>query len=295
MAKRNALGRGLSALIGETNTDTPSVQNSQSEKVSIVNIEPNPEQPRMEFNPESLQELATSISSHGLMQPVIVRKHPEKDGKYQLIAGERRWRASGIAGLKEVPVIVTSASNEEMLVLALIENLQRENLNPIDEAESFSQLQNRFNMTHEEISRHVGKQRTTISNTLRLLDLPSTVLDLVRHGDISAGHGRALLGLGNPSSMEKLAEQAFIKGWSVRQTEEAVREFSKAKKKKSSGGIQKSLTDPYISALEEKLERFFGTRVKLMYFKNKKGKLEINYYSNDDLSRILDKIGISLD
>jgi ParB family chromosome partitioning protein len=286
------LGRGLSALIGETDT---SFQESHSEKIHIINIEPNPEQPRMDINPESLQELAASISAHGLIQPVIVRKHPEKDGKYQLIAGERRWRAAGIAGLKEVPVIVTSANNEEMLVLALIENLQRENLNPVDEAESFSQLQNRFNMTHEEISRHVGKQRTTISNTLRLLDLPSSVLNLVRHGDLSAGHARALLGLGNPAAIEKLADQAFVKGWSVRQTEEAVREFSKAKKKKLSGGIQTSLTDPYVSALEEKLERFFGTRVKLLYFKNKKGKLEIHYYSNEDLSRILNMIGVSLD
>ena len=215
--KKNGLGMGLDALFLDNSTE----ENSAGfVSVNINDIEPNREQPRKTFDEEALSELAASIGEHGIIQPLVVR--PIADGGYQLIAGERRWRAARIAGLNEVPVVIKEITDSELLELALVENLQREDLNPIEEAQGLSLLMETYEMTQEQAAKRVGKSRPAVANAVRLLLLPPSVVDMVREGKISAGHARALLGLSDNEKIKELADRIIKKGMSVRDTERLV-------------------------------------------------------------------------
>ena len=289
MAKRNALGKGLDALIPSIPADqtTPDTLMGQSQRQIIdipsENIEPNPHQPRTNFDPKAVRELAQSIREKGIIQPISVRRF---GSGYQLIAGERRLRAARQAGLEVVPAIVMDlGTDQEMMEVSLIENIQRENLNPIEEAKAYRMLIDECFLTQEEVAEHVGKDRSTIANTLRLLALPPEVLDALQAGQISAGHARALLGLDNAGQQTALCLQIIAQGLSVRRTEALV----KALKENAAQRVQKSTPakDPNLLALEEDLQRYFGTSVNINR-RGAKGKIEIEFYSNDDLNRVLE-------
>jgi len=290
MAKRNALGKGLSALIpgaDETPADytiseeTPTGQ--QVIEIQVDDIEPNPHQPRTDFDPKAVSELAQSIREKGVIQPIAVRRF---GSGYQLIAGERRFRAARQAELDTVPAIVMDVgTDQEMMELSLIENIQRENLNPIEEAKAYRMLIEECFLTQEEVAERVGKDRSTIANTLRLLALAPEVLDALQSGQISAGHARALLGLDNPDHQIAVCQQIIAQGLSVRRVEALV----KALKEGTSQAAPKPAAskDPNLISLEEDLQRHFGTSVNINR-RGKKGKIEIEFYSDDDLERVLD-------
>lgn len=259
--KRKALGKGLEAIFGELEPASKEVIN-----LKIESIEPNPFQPRENFDEKGLQELAASIKKQGVLQPILVRKHGEK---YQLIAGERRWRAAIKAGLKEIPAMVMKASDEELLMLTLIENLQREDLNPIEEAKAYKTLQEKFGFTQEEIAEKVGKERSTVANALRLLKLPPIIQEAIANGEISAGHAKVLVSL-PPEEQLKLFKQIKEKKLSVREVEKA----SKEKKQK---------VENVYSDLEELLTSILESKVKI-----KPKKIEIFYNGKEHLERIID-------
>jgi len=267
-----ALGRGLDALIPSTGGGV--------QEVPLSRIEPNPEQPRKNFREEALEELASSIREKGVLQPVILRKGEK--GRYFLIAGERRWRAAKIAGLRNIPAIIKETSTSESLELALIENIQRDDLNPIETAEAFHRLMEEFRYTQEDLSRRVGKERATVANYLRLLKLPVEIKKLVNDGEISMGHARAILSLPTKKTQIDIARQVIKKGLSVRETEALCKKVLSPPAKKG-----RPRKDPNIRALEERLSNSLGTKVKLTY-RGKKGKIEIEYYSLDELDRILE-------
>jgi ParB family chromosome partitioning protein len=287
MARRPGLGKGLEALIpGQDNQDRPasSAISQGVIQVPVDQIEPNPRQPRSSMDQDALEDLAASIREHGIIQPLIVSRNSDSD-KYTLIAGERRLVAAGIAGLTMVPVIERVVSEQGQLELALIENLQRADLNPIEMAEAYRQLSDQFALTHEEIAERVGKSRTSVTNTLRLLNLPDQVRKALLEGFISEGHARALLGLPNAQAQRAALSTVLNLELSVRQTEALVKKLSGEKPP----SIPKTLPSPEIKALEDRLRSFFGTKVNLKDGK-KGGSLIIFYYSDEELNNILDKI-----
>jgi ParB family chromosome partitioning protein len=279
---RKVLGRGLSALLRETEAP-PAAAQSASESIPVHLIDPNPFQPRQAFAEGGLKELADSIRASGIVQPVLVRK---SNDRYQLVAGERRWRAAQAAGLEAIPAVIRDLTDREALELALTENLLREDLNPIDSAHGLKSLQEKYGLTHEEIATRLGVDRSTITNTLRLLRASPAVQELVQHGALSAGHVRAILGLEAYTDQERVAAMAVTKGLSVRATEEIVARWSKPR-----GEVKKAEApaDPNIRAAVLELERTLGTRVKITG-DGLSGRIEIRYYSEADLSRIYDWI-----
>lgn len=276
MAK-NALGRGLSALIGDEET-----QNNGVVDLKLNSVEPNNDQPRKYFNDEKLNQLAESIKEHGVVQPIIVRKEGDI---YRIIAGERRWRATRIAGLETIPAIIKDVSNKQIMEMALIENIQREDLNPIEEAEAYNRLMKEFSMTQEQLSKTVGKSRSLIANSVRLLALGEEIKKLIESGELSNGHGRTLLAIENKELQLKLAEKIVEEGLSVRETEVLIKKVQSGKKEKKDEVKNKEI----FLDIEDRLKNIFGTKVKLIA-NNKKGKIQIEYYSNDELERILEMV-----
>lgn len=292
MAKSRGLGKGLKALIPDESF--MSIDNSDTENaeklvffLQINKIRPNADQPRKKFNREKLEELAASIKEHGILQPLVVR--PENNG-YTIIAGERRWRAATMAGLKEVPVIVKDLPAKDVMELALIENVQREDLNAIEEAEAYGALMEHFNLTQGEIGIRIGKSRAAITNTMRLLNLPDKVRQEVLDDNISSGHARALLSLEDQRQMEALCEEIIDEKLSVRETEKKVKLLKNPPKEEKA----KPEKNPYITAVEDGLKQKFATKVKISGKKDK-GKIELEYYSTEDLNRILDLLGYEND
>lgn len=283
--KRNTgLGKGLDALFAEnepvsirTNAGQKASANGV-ETISIDTIKPNASQPRKTFDKEKLEDMAASIMEHGIIQPIIVR--PTKEG-YEIVAGERRYRAARLAGLKEVPCIVRELTDRENMLFAIIENMQREDLNPIEEAEGLQSMAKKYKLTQEEISKSVGKSRPYITNALRLLKLEPEVLEMVRAGELSAGHARTLLGCRDTEQQKKLAKRAAEEGLSVRALESLVAGRPPRKK------ALPRKKDPNIAAIEEDLKRSLGTKVRLVH-NGKKGHIEIEYYSPDELDRLLE-------
>lgn len=288
MARRPGLGKGLDALI-------PSGEDKESQKttsssgqgiihIPIDQIRPNPQQPRTTLDEESLEELAASITEHGIIQPLIVSADSD-EGDYTLIAGERRWRAAEMAGLTLVPVIEKNVSEQGQLELALIENLQRTDLTPLEMAEAYRQLSEDFELTHEQIAERVGKSRTSITNTLRLLNLPEPVRKALAKGLITEGHARAILGLSNAKAQISALSSILNLELNVRQTEALVKKMNGERPAPK----PKPGPSPEVQALESKLRNFFGTKVNLNNRRNG-GSLVIYYYSDEELNNILDKI-----
>ncbi|AEV66768.1 ParB/RepB/Spo0J family partition protein [Acetivibrio clariflavus] len=274
---KKGLGKGLGALISTANEE---IQSGGVIELKINEIEPTVGQPRKKFDDEKLMQLSESIKEHGIVQPIIVRK---EDNTYKIVAGERRWRAARLAGLTSVPVIVKELSNRQVMEMALIENIQREDLNPIEEAEAYERLLNEYNMTQEELSKSIGKNRSTIANIIRLLYLCDKVKEHLINGEISSGHARAILALDDIELQEKVCKEIIEKSLSVRETEKLVKRIQKGGEK-----VEKVKNeDENIQKIEDDLEKILGTKVKL-FNKNKKGKIMIEYYSNEDLERILE-------
>ncbi len=281
-----SLGRGLGALISDRKNQNKEQRNAT--EIELEQIVVNRFQPRHHFDEEAIQELANSIQTKGIIQPLLVRKIGEE--QYELIAGERRLRASQLLGLKKVPVVIREASDEESLELALIENIQRENLNPIEEAIAYQRLAKEFHLTQESISEKVGKKRATIANTLRLLSLSAEIQNYIQKNQISMGHARALLAL--PSEKEQLdfALRIIAEGLSVREIEQIVTDKlhpNSTQKKK----LRRMKRDGHVADLEEKLQKILGTQV-VIRNRGKSGRIEIYYYSMDDFDRILDGLGV---
>ena len=281
MAKKKAelgLGRGLNALLGD-----PVLQDQGEGSVSlpISQVEPGLNQPRKRFDPEALAELADSIREHGIIQPLTVRRL--SSGYYQIIAGERRWRAAKQAGLDEVPAVIIEADDRKVMEIGLIENLQREDLNPAEEARGYQVLMNEYGMTQDQVAQRMGKSRPAVTNALRLLNLPEDVLALVEEGKLSAGHARALLGAPTPALQRQGAKAVLDKGLSVRQTEALVKALQKEKKPKVRSEDMLAI---YLADLEKNLGSQLGRKVHIQH-RGKKGKLELEYYSEDDLETLL--------
>jgi len=286
MARRPGLGKGLNALIPgseETKKDSNVTSDQGIIQIPIKQIQPNPQQPRSTIDEDALGELSASILEHGIIQPLIVSK--DDDETYTLIAGERRWRAAQMAGLTMVPVIERSVSEQGQLELALIENLQRADLTPLEMAEAYHTLSENFSLTHEQIAERVGKSRTSVTNTLRLLNLPEQVKNALAKGLISEGHARALLSLTTPNAQRAALSTILNLGLNVRQTEALVKKLSGEKPPSK----PKPAPSPEAQALESRLRNFFGTKVNLNQSKNG-GSLVIYYYSDEELNDILDKI-----
>jgi ParB family chromosome partitioning protein len=280
-----ALGKGLSALIPEKEKVRPS-QSRDILELNIENIIPNEYQPRRIFNDSALNDLVASIKEKGVIQPIIVRK--DSNNSYQLIAGERRWRASRMAGLASIPVIIKDVAPVEAFELALIENIQREDLNPLETAEAFQRLISDFSLTHEDLSKKVGKDRATVTNYLRILKLTSDVKKWLADGSLTIGHAKALLQVENARSQVLIAKKVVKKGLSVRETEALCRQETASA---VSQPKTKAPRDPQIASLEEKLMHSLGTKVNLKHRSNKKGgKIEIEYYSLEELDRLLDTL-----
>lgn len=281
--KKNGLGKGLDALFIDNSTEDV----KSAVKLNINDIEPNRDQPRKHFDEEALSELADSIALHGVIQPLLVR--PISDGGYQLIAGERRWRASRLAGLTEVPVVIREMTDSEAMELALIENLQREDLNPIEEAEGYKLLMDTYSLTQEQAAERVGKSRPAVANAMRLLALPSEVLDLIKEGRISSGHGRTLLGLNDKSMIMKLCAEIEEKQISVRQLESIIKTLNNPKKP-TEVGPKKTKRDPYFDECELAIRQELGRKATVNVKKGNKGTLEIEFFSKEDLQSILETL-----
>lgn len=275
MAKKSGLGRGLGALLSENSFDS-----AGATIVPITEIEPNRAQPRVDFDEEALNELSESISQHGVLQPLLVRPMP--NGTYQIVAGERRWRASRLAGLTELPVVIRQLDDEEVMLLALIENLQREQLNPLEEAEGYKSLRDEYGLTQEQIAEKVGKSRPAVANALRLLSLPEEILDLLRDNSISTGHAKVLLSVTDKDKQNQLAELIVRNELSVRETEKQAVLLQKEVKEKSRKPSVKSVLEAEAGKL---LCDSLGRKVKVTHG-NKKGIIEIEYYGEDDLKEL---------
>ncbi len=280
--KRVALGKGLGALIPEFGKE----ESRTLLYCGIEEIAPNRSQPRKHFDESKLQELAESIKEKGILEPLIVRRANEG---YELIVGERRWRAAQRAGLKEVPILVREVEGREVLELSLIENLQREDLNPIEEAEAFKRLIEEFNISQEALATRIGKDRTTITNTLRLLKLPSEVRNQLLQNRITSGHARAILSLENKEKQKELCALIIKKGLSVREAEALAKQWSEKPKRLVTPAKKKSDWESQLNSLQDSLRRHLGTKVHITQ-KGKRGKIEIEYYSFDDLERIIETI-----
>ncbi len=277
--KKSGLGRGFDAIFADNSVEDISTGVS-TVKVKLLDIEPNRDQPRKQFDEEALAELSDSIAQHGVLQPLLVRPMP--DGGYQLVAGERRWRASRMAGLTEVPVVIRDLTDAQVAELALVENLQRENLNPLEEANGYKELSDKFGYTQEKISEIVGKSRPSIANALRLLNLPEDVQEMVSNGSLSMGHARAILSLEDDKMKTDLAKLVIQNDLSVRETERIarnmVKEAPKAKKTKK--------RNPYYDEAELALSEVLGRKVKITK-SSKKGALEIEFFDDADLKKLL--------
>jgi len=280
--KRMALGKGLGALLPEFGQAEPKALLY----CGIEEIIPNRSQPRKHFDESKIQELAESIKEKGILEPLIVRR---ADQGYELIVGERRWRAAQKAGLKEVPVLLKEIEGREALEISLIENLQREDLNPMEAAEAFKHLIEKFNISQEDLSKRMGKDRTTITNTLRLLKLPLEVRNQLLQNRITSGHARAILSLENKEKQKELCTLIIKKGLSVREAEAIAKRWSEKPKKSVTPVKKRSDLESQLSSLQDSLRKYLGTKV-LITQKDKKGKIEIEYYSHEDLERIVEAI-----
>lgn len=286
--KSKGLGKGLGSLLGDmANLEKQHEGASESVEEQLVKlrlVEPNRNQPRKEFDEAELQELADSILRYGVIQPLLVR---EKDGHYEIIAGERRWRAAKLAGLKEIPVIVRDYTEQEAAEISLIENIQRKDLNPIEEAQAYQKLIEDYGMTQEALSEALSKSRTVITNSLRLLKLPEPVLEMVARGDLSTGHAKVLLGLDNADDLKKAADQVLEKSLSVRETETLVRSFSEKKPRKEKKELKNRTA---YTKVENSLKEKLGTKVTIRRRTDNAGRIEIEFYSLEDIERILEHI-----
>jgi ParB family transcriptional regulator, chromosome partitioning protein len=290
MAKQREqrLGRGLSALLGDYGSAAEGT--SEAKRVSVASVAPNPFQPRREFSEEELADLASSMQENGLLQPIVVRPSPAERGavKYELVAGERRWRAATRLGWKDIPATVRPVDDRTLLVLALVENLQRSQLSAIEEADAYRRLGEEFSLSQQEIAEVVGRDRSTVANAMRLLQLPASVRQMVSDGRLTAGHARALLGLGNDHRIGELARRASDEGWSVREVEQRVqrsRPGGAARGRRSepqSGGSER--------ALEEELQRVLGTAARIRRGRGMKGRIEIPFYGAEDFERLFEII-----
>ncbi|NTW71841.1 MAG: ParB/RepB/Spo0J family partition protein [Eubacteriaceae bacterium] len=281
MKSKKGLGKGLQALIPES--DTTQNDNRYIIELDIDLVFPNKNQPRHKFDVEKLKELASSIAEHGIIQPILVTG--AGDG-YKIVAGERRWRAAKMAGIKKVPVIVKEITEKEVMEFALIENLQREDLNEIEEAIAYRELMNQFSLTQQDISERIGKSRAAIANTLRLLNLPENIQELISEEIITPGHGRAILSV-EPDLRVKFCEKIVKEKLSVRSAEKIAVGYKKPQEKEEALNPVKRLNDEMLKDVEERLQKSLGTKVRISDKLNK-GKIEIDYYSNDDLDRLLD-------
>lgn len=302
MAQKHGLGRGLGALIKDAGMDAgmePAGNDGAPPSdgvrtMAITEIRRNPLQPRKDFSPEAIEELAGSIGTHGILQPLLVRP---VEGGYELIAGERRYMASRKAGLKNVPVVVREASDADVLALALIENLQREDLNVIEEAEGYRALAEKHGLTQEEIARRVGRGRASVANALRLLGLAETIRALLREGRLSSGHGKVLLGVENETERESLAQRCVKEQLSVRALEQVIERSARPPRKPRAR--REDIPATHLDHVTDVLHRHFGTQVRvtpsatLANGKKAKGSIEIEFYSNEDLDRILETLGLT--
>ena len=287
--QRKVLGKGLSALLASkpaarlpVTAPAREPQGPRVISIPITQIAPNPLQPRTVFDATRLQELANSIETNGIIQPILVRRHA---GQYELIAGERRLRAAKLAGLSEIPAIVQDFADERVLEIALIENIQREDLNPIETAQALDRLSREMSLSHEEIANRTGKDRTTITNMIRLLRLPGSVQLLVAERRLSMGHARAILGLTSPELQTQVAEKSAAQGFSVRQVERLVKKMNEPREP-----TEKPLQDPNIRAAVGELENALGTRVRIVEKTDQRGRIEIDYYSQEELQRVYETI-----
>lgn len=283
MSKKFALGKGLGALIPEE-LEIKEEQSNDKMLISINLIRSNENQPRKAFDDEKIAELAESIKHHGIVQPIILKRDKED---YIIVAGERRWRAAKLLGLKEVPAVVMDLTDKQVLEIALIENIQRENLNPIEEAIAYKQLLNEFNLTQEELSKRIGKSRVSITNTMRLMNLNINVQQYIIDGVISEGHGRVLLGISDEDLQYEIAQKVIDEKLSVRELESIVKSLNKEK----NDIVKQRELNPYYKDITNRLQDYFGTKVNISS-KNNKGKIQIEYYSEEDLQRILEIINL---
>lgn len=270
------LGKGIDALFREESVH----KEDQVQQIAMAKILANPFQPRKNFDETAIEELAASILEHGIIQPIVVRK---KDKKYEIVAGERRYRAAKHAGLTEVPVIVKDFNEQQMMEVAILENLQREDLTPIEEAEAYSHLITKLNFTQDDLAKRLGKSRPHIANLIRLLQLPEDVRELVNRGDLSMGHGRTLLGLKNKRRIPEVAKKVMKDHLNVRQLEKYIQDLNEDVSRET----KEQKKDIHVQATESQLREYFGTQVQIKKAKNK-GKIEIEFYSEDDLQRILE-------
>lgn len=287
-ARRDRLGRGLGALLGEYLGDQPTSTLDQSRLLPVAAIAPNPFQPRREIAEEELAELAASIRENGLLQPVVVRPaSSEGVVQWQLVAGERRWRACTSLGWKELPAVVRDVDDRTLLVLAMVENLQRAGLSPLEEAQGYQRLGEEFSLSQQKIAELVGKDRSTVSNSLRLLQLPASIQRLLDEGRLSAGHARALLGLNDARLMASLARAAADEGWSVRQVEA---EVQKQRKKPRRKRRREKPRDPAERILEDELQRVLGTPARIRSGRGTSGRIEIPFYDAEDFERVFELV-----
>jgi ParB family chromosome partitioning protein len=293
--QRKVLGKGLSALLPGRSASSPAAapapaaqdQKPVPSRLPLSVIHANPMQPRTVFQADRLEELAASIRANGIIQPIVVREY---QGGYQIVAGERRWRAAKLAGVAEVPVVVQDVADPRMLELALIENIQREDLNPIETAHAYERLSRELGLSHEEIGRRTGKDRTSITNIVRLLKLPKEVQLLVAEHRLSMGHARAILGLPDATTQIQIAEKAAAQNLSVRQVEALVQELTADRPREGSGHRKEQTLDPNVKAAIEELERALGTRVRIVELSEQRGRIEIEYYSQAELDRLFQHI-----
>lgn len=293
---KKGLGRGLGAFFDdipiatEVSKAVGTVENQAAEAgvmhLKLRDVEPNPDQPRKDFDRDKLEALAASIKEHGVIQPILVK--PQSNGIYVIIAGERRWRAAKLAGLKEIPCITGEFSDKQVMEIALIENLQREDLNPIEEAEGYKKLMSTFALTQEEVAERVGKSRSAVANSLRLVQLSKALQKMVSEGQLTSGHARALLSLDDEHQRTRLAERIVKDGLSVRQAEAAAAALQKSRAPKKAKVFDQN-TELYFKSLAESLSHKLETKVSIKHGK-KRGKIEIEYYSNQDLENILQKL-----
>ena len=281
MASNKGLGKGLGALLGEF-TEEP-LEKSAYQMLPIYKVEPNPDQPRQDFDEEELQALADSISEHGVIQPLTVRELPS--GYYQIIAGERRWRAARLAGLRDIPAVIIEADDRKVMELALIENLQRQDLNPVEEALGYQTLITDHGLTQEEAAKRVGKSRPAVANALRLLNLCPPVLQMLREGKLSPGHARAILTLKTEKKQQEVAQKVFALDLSVRQAELLCKNIDKVPEKEPAP----SFAVDYVAECEKNLSKHLGRGVRIINGK-RKGKFELEFYGQDDLQTLLDAL-----
>ena len=283
MPKKQALGRGMDAIFIDNTPDSP----ERTDKLAVSDIEPRRDQPRKTFDPESLSSLADSIAANGLIQPIIVRPS-ESSALYSIVAGERRWRAARMAGLSEVPVVIIDADDRKAAEYALVENIQREDLNPIEEAEGLKSLIEDYNLTQEQAAKRVGKSRAAIANALRLLELPDEVISLVGHKSLSAGHARALLGLNDKTLIPDAAKNIVDHELSVRAAEELIKKLNSKPEPKKNDPV----ADSYYSSLEQKLTESLGHKVRTSRSKRRRS-ISISYKNSDELEELIRLLGCS--